>query len=85
MRINIYSGLLLAVVALQSQTLQAQTWTDRGEYDLVLTQLERLFAQKAPFREYAYVIPEFDPLHDNPRFQALLRQIGLPLDASGKK
>ena len=55
-----------------------------GEYDLVMTELERLFAQKAPFREYAYVIPEFDPLHGNPRFKALLQQIGLPLAAAGK-
>jgi len=52
-----------------------------GEYELVLTELERLFAQKAPFREYAYVISEFDPLHDNPRFKALLQQVGLPLAA----
>jgi len=56
-----------------------------GEYDLVLAELERLFAQKAPFREYAYVIPEFDPLHDNPRFKALLHQIGLPLAGAGKE
>ena len=56
-----------------------------GEYDLVLKELERLFAQKAPFREYAYVIPEFDPLHDNPRFKALLQQIGLPRAAPGEK
>ncbi len=55
-----------------------------GEYDLVLTQLERLFEKKAPFREYLYVIPEFDPLHDNPRFKVLLQQICLPLAAPGK-
>jgi len=49
-----------------------------GEYDMVLAELERLFAIKAPFREYIYVIPEFDPLHDNPRFKVLLQRIGLP-------
>ena len=56
-----------------------------GEYDLVLGELERLFANRAPFREYTYVIPEFDPLHDNPRFKALLKQIGLPLVAPPKE
>ena len=56
-----------------------------GEYDLALTELERLFAQKAPFREYAYLMPEFDQLHDNPRFKALLREIGLPRAAPAEK
>jgi tetratricopeptide (TPR) repeat protein len=37
MRIQfIYPGLLLAAALLPAQTLHAQTWTDRGEYDLVL-------------------------------------------------
>jgi TolB-like protein len=49
-----------------------------GEYDMALAELERLFAIKAPFREYIYVIPQFEPLHDNPRFKVLLHEIGLP-------
>ena len=52
-----------------------------GEYELAITELQRLFALKAPFREYLYVIPEFNPLHKDTRFQALLKQIGLPLAA----
>ncbi|HSE11400.1 MAG TPA: hypothetical protein VLB69_02085, partial [Rudaea sp.] len=62
---------------IQKPTLLARL----GEYDLALTELERLFARKAPFREYLYAIPQFDPLHDNPRFKALLHEIGLPLAA----
>jgi TolB-like protein/Tfp pilus assembly protein PilF len=49
-----------------------------GEYDLALTEIEREFAEKAPFREYLYSIPQFEPMRANPRFQVLLKQIGLP-------
>jgi tetratricopeptide (TPR) repeat protein len=49
-----------------------------GEYDMALAELERLFAIKAPFREYINVVPQFEPLHDNPRFKVLLHEIGLP-------
>ena len=49
-----------------------------GEYDLALAELERQFASNAPLREYLYAYPQFEPMHGNPRFQALLRQINLP-------
>jgi hypothetical protein len=47
------------------------------------TELQKLlFAAKAPFRDYLYVIPQFEPLHKDPRCEALLKQIGLPLDSA---
>ena len=50
-----------------------------GENELALVELERQFAKHAPLREYLYSAPQFNPLHGEPRFQALLRQINLPL------
>ena len=55
-----------------------------GRNDLALTELERLFAANDPLREFLYAIPQFNPLHSDPRFQALLKQIGLPRDQPGK-
>jgi len=91
MRINIYSGLLLAVVALQSQTLQAQTWTDRGEYDLVLAvraealptrQIELIqnWKQKYPQTDLGRVRAELElsayaALNDIPKILALAQQM----------
>ena len=46
------------------------------------TELQKLFAAEAPFRDYLYVIPQFEPLHKDPRCQALLKQIGLPWDSA---
>ena len=56
-----------------------------GENELALAELERLFAQHDPYRVYLYAIPEFDPLHQDPRFQALLNQIGLPPKKDSKE
>ena len=55
-----------------------------GRHDLALGELERLFAAREPLREFLYAMPHLEPLYDNPRFQALLKQVGLPLQGQGK-
>jgi hypothetical protein len=55
-----------------------------GRNDLALSELERLFAANDPLREFIYAIPQFNSLHGDPRFQALLKQVGLPPDAGGR-
>ncbi len=51
--------------------------------DLVLDALERMFGARAPYRAYAYANAMLDPLHQDPRFQALMRQVNLPPRADG--
>jgi len=36
------------------------------------------FAAKAPFREDLCALPQFELLHQDPRFHAMLEPIGLP-------
>ncbi len=48
-----------------------------GEYDLALDALEESLAHGDPYATHINKITIFDPLHDNPRFQALLRQVNL--------
>ncbi|HEX3121768.1 MAG TPA: tetratricopeptide repeat protein, partial [Rhodanobacteraceae bacterium] len=55
-----------------------------GRNDLALAELERLFAANDPLREFLYAVPQFDVLHGDPRFQALLRKVNLPPPTQAK-
>ncbi len=50
-----------------------------GENDRTLEWLERAYEERDPNMPYLSVIPVFDPLRDDPRFQDLLRRMDLPL------
>jgi TolB-like protein/Tfp pilus assembly protein PilF len=56
-----------------------------GRPDLALPELEHLFALEDPYRVFLYDMVVFDPLYEEPRFQALLHQIGLPTERSGER
>ena len=49
-----------------------------GKNDLALSELERFFRARDPYRVFIYAAPQLDALHADPRFKALLKQIGLP-------
>jgi serine/threonine-protein kinase len=49
-----------------------------GEDSLALDWLERALEERDPNMPYLAADPFYDPLRDNPRFQALLRRMNLP-------
>jgi TolB-like protein/Tfp pilus assembly protein PilF len=55
----------------------AQAWSQLGEPEKALDQLEKAFANRDYHVMYLKVHPNLDPLRTNPRFQDLLRRTGL--------
>jgi eukaryotic-like serine/threonine-protein kinase len=49
-----------------------------GEHDRALEYLEKSYAEHCHWLIYLHIDPSMDSLRDNPRFQGLLRRVGLP-------
>jgi hypothetical protein len=49
-----------------------------GENDHALENLERAYEEKSHWLIYLHIDPSTDALRDDPRFQDLLRRVGLP-------
>jgi tetratricopeptide (TPR) repeat protein len=72
------------VLSIRSHTTYVQpTWIAElnalgGEYDRAFEWLDRAVEMREPSLLYLNAFPEFDGLHDDPRWEALLRRMGLP-------
>lgn len=60
-----------------SPTIFALHYTLLGKKDEAIVWLERAYDERHPFLVQLKIDPEFDSLRDDPRFQDLLRRIGL--------
>ena len=49
-----------------------------GQNDLAIQCLEKSYEEHSHWLIYLHIDPSMDPLRDNPRFQDLLRRVGLP-------
>ena len=71
-----------AVRQLQSDPLgglfEAWAFVRLGQNELALAELERGFRESDQFAIAVYIVPAFKPIYADPRFQALVRQMGLP-------
>jgi TolB-like protein/Tfp pilus assembly protein PilF len=56
----------------------AQTYAQMGEVDKAFSWLDRAYAQRSRSLLYLQTDPQFDSLRSDPRYQALVRKIGLP-------
>jgi len=61
----------------------ALRYIDAGDYNRAIDWLEEAYEARDPNLPYIGQ-PLYDPLRSNPRFQRLVRQIGLPLDDTGR-
>jgi tetratricopeptide (TPR) repeat protein len=57
----------------------ALVYTTLGRIDEAFAWLEEAFSNRDPWLPFLAVHPEFDRLHDDPRFDALVRRIGIPI------
>jgi len=55
----------------------AQIYACIGEKDLAFQWLDKAYAERNPLLAYAKVMPNYDNLRADPRFQALLHRLGL--------
>ena len=56
----------------------ADLYVALGERERALASLERAYAEHDNQLQFLAVNPQFDPLRDDPRFQDLVRRVGLP-------
>jgi serine/threonine protein kinase/tetratricopeptide (TPR) repeat protein len=56
----------------------AGIYVDLGEHDRALEYLEKSYKEHCHWLIYLHIDPSMDSLRDNPRFQDLLRRVGLP-------
>ncbi len=56
----------------------AQIYAGLGDKDQAITWLEKGYEQRSDFTGLLKVLPELDPLRSDPRFEALVRRVGLP-------
>ena len=64
-------------VAHFDQAIRLDAWSQLGETDKALDLLERVYANRDYYPLYFKVHPNLDPLRRDPRFQDLLRRVGL--------
>ena len=56
----------------------AQAYVGLGQKDQAITSLERAYEEHDQYMVYIASHPDLDPLHSEPRFQALLRRMNFP-------
>jgi adenylate cyclase len=58
---------------------KAMQYALMDEFELALESLEQAFETKSPWRVQMNWVVTYEPLHDNPRYQAMLRKMNLPV------
>jgi len=69
-KVQTTSGMIIGTAAYMSPELE--------EREQAVASLERAYAERSPSLQFLKVDPAFDSLRDDPRFQDLLRRMGLP-------